>query len=131
MDLLEAFILLGICRVLILTVKFKRIAPYLGILMKESSTEVLYKDLYVVENIAWAINNSSKFTFWESKCLVQAITAKVMLRRRKIKSTIYFGVFKDEDNKIKAHAWVRCGNMIVNGEKGKEKFTIVSVFGDA
>ncbi|MBI9036372.1 MAG: lasso peptide biosynthesis protein, partial [Bacteroidales bacterium] len=35
---------------------------------------------------------------------------------------------KDKDEQLKAHAWVRCGNIIVTGKKGMTKFTVVGTF---
>lgn len=128
--LAESFILLAICRILILTVKFKRISPYLGTHMKESSEKIDDIDVFKIRSVAWAVNTASRFTFWESKCLVQAMAVKYMLKRRKLKSTVYLGVLRDEKNEMKAHAWIRCGSIIVTGARGREKFKVVSIFGD-
>lgn len=59
------------------------------------------------------------------------MTAKLMLKRRKTKCTLYLGVSKEDNNLMKAHAWVRSGNIIATGAKGKERFKVVSIFSDA
>ena len=38
----------------------------------------------------------SRYTFWESQCLVKAIAGMKMLERRHIESTLYLGTAKDE-----------------------------------
>ncbi len=65
---------------------------------------------------------------WRPKCLSRAITAKILLNRRGIPSTIYLGVAKDSNIKMVAHAWLRCGNIIVSGKEEMQKFTPVVFF---
>ncbi len=60
--------------------------------------------------------------------MVEAIIAQKMLKTLGHDTTIYFGVAKDDTKKLKAHAWLRCGNTIVTGKKGMNKFTVVSCF---
>jgi hypothetical protein len=51
-----------------------------------------------------------------------------MLGRRNVQSTLYLGLAKDEKDQMVAHAWVRCGNKIVTGKAGMERFTVVACF---
>jgi hypothetical protein len=60
---------------------------------------------------------------------VQAIAAKLMLKRRGIPSTLHLGVAK-EDNRFMAHAWLRSGSIILTGGAGRERFTIISTFAE-
>ena len=71
----------------------------------------------------------SKYTFWESQCLVKAIAGMKMLERRGIDSTLYLGTARDESGKMIAHAWLRSGPFYISGAEGMEKFTVVSMFG--
>ncbi|WP_276624521.1 lasso peptide biosynthesis B2 protein [Syntrophomonas wolfei] len=128
--LLESVIFLGFFRLIIVIIPFKRIAPYLGHHMQESYTDNNDEEMPVIKNISWAVNVMSRHTFWDSKCLVQAITAKYMLRRRNIKSTLYLGVARDENQSMFAHAWLRSGQTIVTGAKAKMNFVILSSFAD-
>ncbi len=128
--LLEVFILLGFSRFLLLAVPFKTVAPFLGQSGIESPDFISENQLKIGKKIAWGVNLMSRHTLWESKCLGQAITAKIMLRRRKINSTIYLGVSRDEEKKMIAHAWLRCGDMILTGNRGRERFTVVGLYSD-
>ncbi len=65
---------------------------------------------------------------WECKCLAQAISGKMMLRRRQTPSTLYLGVAKKEDGDLNAHAWLRAGESIILGGGGLERFAVVSTF---
>ena len=67
---------------------------------------------------------------WECQCLVQAVAGKAMLRRRSMPTTLYLGVAKDENARLCAHAWLRCGDVIVTGREGADRFSVVSTFGD-
>ena len=62
----------------------------------------------------------SRYTFWESQCLVKAIAAMKMLERRQIESTLYLGTAKDENGKLIAHAWLRSGPFYITGAEGME-----------
>lgn len=66
---------------------------------------------------------------WESKCLVQAMVAQRLLRGYGMKSTLYLGVGRDEqeNGKMVAHAWVRCGTRFVCGGNG-EGYGVVATF---
>jgi len=128
--LLESIILLGFFRLILLIMPFKRIAPYLGQHMQESPMESRTEELTVIKRISWAVQATSRRTFWKSKCLVQALTAKFMLRRRHISSTLYLGVARDGNQSLIAHAWLRSGETTVTGAQARVDYSVVSVFAD-
>lgn len=121
---------LGIAQIIIATCSFKRIAAGLGEYMQESAFTANAADIPRIKSVSWAISIMSRHTLWESKCLAQAITAKYMLRRRSIKTTLYLGVATNQKQEIVAHAWLRSGEKIVTGARGKENFVIISSFAD-
>jgi len=82
-----------------------------------------------MRNVEQAIRRASRFTLHESKCYDQALTGKLMLKRRGLPSTLYFGLAKDTSNLLKAHAWVRCGNRIITGRAVAEGYTVIVCFG--
>ncbi|MDN4861137.1 lasso peptide biosynthesis B2 protein [Priestia aryabhattai] len=125
--LIEAFYYLGYGRVL-KALPFSKIAPTLGEYMQETSiSSDTYKNV-ILKNISNAVYTMSKYTFWESQCLVKAIAGMKMLERRHIESTLYLGTAKDEKGKLIAHAWLRSGSMYVTGSEGMERFTVVGKF---
>lgn len=126
--LLEAFALLGVARLIVLILPFKWLAFSLGRHMHESGTQISATDLQYARLIGQAIRSAANNTPWKSVCLPRAVAAQWMLRRRRIAGTLYLGVAKDVDKKLIAHAWLRCGDVIVTGETGMERFTVVSVF---
>ena len=81
-----------------------------------------------VKEIGREIKKASLYTPFRSLCFEQALTVKLMLKKRKIPATIYLGVAKEEDTKLHAHAWTRAGNYIVSGKREKDLFKVVSSF---
>jgi len=129
---LEAYYTLGKMRAAILTVSFKRLTRSLRHHPREIALPALdQKDRETALEIGKAIARASAYTPWESACLAQSLTAQKMLQKRGIPGVFYLGVAKDEESieKMKAHAWTRCGDRILTGGNGHEAFTVVSVFG--
>ncbi|MEM7035038.1 MAG: lasso peptide biosynthesis B2 protein [Chloroflexota bacterium] len=102
---IETIVLLGVARLVVMLFPFRWIASQLGTLNDNP-------DLYQIplppkaERIGLAIRILSPGTPWRSLCLEQAIAGKMMLRWRKIPSTLYLGVDKNADH-LAAHAWLR------------------------
>jgi hypothetical protein len=84
---------------------------------EESSYEAPIEQLRYAKMISGYVNRSADKTIWESKCLVRALTAQRLLKKKKIDTTLYLGVGKDKDKMI-AHAWLRCGRLYVTGGDG-------------
>jgi len=128
--LLEAFALLGVARFMILAVPFKWLALSLGERMSESCTCMNASDLYVARMIGQAVRSAANNTPWESVCLPQAVAAQWMLKRRRITGTLYLGVTKDDtkSENFAAHAWLRCGNVVLTGSSGHQQCTVVATF---
>ncbi len=125
---LEAYLILGLTRFLIWKFKFKRIAGIMGKINRDTELTDTKKELKKVKLISYAVRTMSKYTLWRSNCLTQAFTAKIMLDRRKLESTVYLGVAKDSDNQMIAHAWLRCGKIFVTGGDGSKYYTVTGKF---
>jgi hypothetical protein len=123
----EALFYLGWARILV-KLPFTKVAPSLGTAMHETSTTQVETNRIILRQISSAIDIMSKYTLWDSKCLVRAIAGMKMLNRRQIESTLYLGTAKDESKKMIAHAWLRSGHYYVTGKEGMEKFTVVGKF---
>jgi hypothetical protein len=124
---IEAFLHLGRARYL-KSISFSKVAPTLGEQMKESSYELIAADKEILANVSRAINIMSRYTIWESQCLVKAMAAMKMLEKRKIDSTLYLGTAKDENGGLIAHAWLRSGPFYITGAEVMNRFTVVSKF---
>jgi hypothetical protein len=123
----EAFIYLGWARYLKF-ISFSKVVPSLGKQMEETTYTVNLSNTKVLQNVSAAIHIMSRYTFWESECLVKAMAGMKMLEKRKIESTLYLGTSKDENGDMIAHAWLRSGSYYVSGSEVMGKFTIVAKF---
>jgi hypothetical protein len=128
--LMEAFVLLCAARLTVLILPFRWLAVSLGRHMKEAGTELNPSDLCSARMVGQAIRSAARYTPWESVCLPQAVAGQWMLKRRKIEGTLYLGVTKDEakPEKLVAHAWLRCGHIILTGAEGHRQFKVVATF---
>ena len=78
----------------------------------------------------------SKYTFilsdlipWKCTCLLQAFAVAQLLKKRNFSYTVYFGVNKNEKEKIIAHAWLNCGGFDITGGQNKQDFILIEKFG--
>ena len=112
----EAYVLLGVTRVLVRFLPFRQLERLLGTRLAESPTELGDAERIVARRVVWAVRGVHRYTPWKSDCFPQALTAKLMLRRRGVASTLYLGVaFTQSRADLMAHAWLRCGGIYVGG----------------
>ena len=116
-------------RMCIKFIKPQKLHKRWGIEGEETSTEadsVDRQSYRYAHGVSYAVDRVCTRTAWESKCLVRALTAQHLLKKKNIPSTMYLGC-KMEDGKMVAHAWLRVGAMYVTGGNG-EGYSIVDKF---
>lgn len=113
----QAYVYSGFFRLSLLLVKPARLRKYWGTEGKESPAEADAESCRYAKRVAYAVGHVCGKTAWESKCLVRALTAQRLLKRKGIPSTLYLGCGM-EDGRMVAHAWLRCGRMYVTGGDG-------------
>jgi len=61
-------------------------------------------------------------------CLVQALAADVMLRRRRLSCVMRFGVrlTGTTGEPLEGHAWVECGGATIDAIDGRSAFKVLS-----
>lgn len=125
----EALLLIAIARIAIRFFSFKKLLTYLGTPQIELPIEALSEaEQNSLKQIGKSIKRASRAAFWRTMCYEQAITAKLMLRRRKIDTTIYIGMMKSNEKGLEGHAWIRSGDYIVTGNFELEKYVVVGFF---
>lgn len=128
---LTVFFYSAFVRFCMLFVKYKLYESLLGERGKIApDIDLTSFQLQKIQQVKTVVLASSKYTLWQSKCMVQALSAKWLLNKYQIPSTIYFGVVKDNQNdkKLKAHAWLKINQMIITGAKGHQKFKVVNFY---
>jgi hypothetical protein len=114
-------------RLMVLLFPFKKLAGILGEQNGISEKEDFTPDWTYIDTVSRQIKNMSRFVPWTSNCLVQATVGKILLRKKKIRSTVSFGV-KKEGGKMEAHAWLTVYHKIVIGGEIADQFVEVSSF---
>lgn len=127
--LAEAMILSGWYRFCILHRPFSSLTKRMGEAGLETERENGISQ--VARQAAWIVPAVCRHMPWESKCLVQALTARKMLTRRGISCTLYMGACRNEQDQMQAHAWLRSGNIYVVGGNGSGEYAVTSVYGTA
>jgi hypothetical protein len=69
-----------------------------------------------ISRIVWALNAVSRRAPWRCECLERAAAGAMMLRIRRYPASVFVGV-APEGGALKAHAWLRCGDLPVVGEE--------------
>jgi hypothetical protein len=125
---LEAAFWLVAMRAALFLVPFRLIAPHLGDSGHETPAELTAGEMETARRISWAVQAVAHRL--SLVCLPQALAAKAMLRMRRIASTLYLGVHLRSRATISAHAWLRCGPLIVTGQPGARTNVPVACFGE-
>lgn len=128
--LLEAILWLGLARAAVLSISFRRIMALLQQEQGLTADQANPAADAPCQRVGWAIRCASRRTPWLSNCLAQALTGKIMLRRRGIASTLYLGVAKGGQNNLAAHAWLRSGEIILTGGYNLAQYTVIASFRD-
>jgi hypothetical protein len=128
--LLEALVLLALARMAVLLLPFRWVARVLGKQEAHTSVQDDPAKASHIRRIGDMVCKTAKNVPWTSKCLDRAIAAKIMLARRGIPTTVYFGVNNDEKGQLAAHAWLRSGNSYVTGGEIRSRFTVINSFAD-
>ena len=131
--LAEATVCLAVARVALLRLPFRVLAARLGDHMEHTTLADDPDRTAAARRVGWAIRAVSARAPWRTKCLEQALAGKAMLRRRRIPSTVYFGVAPaaGNDGPFDAHAWLRTGTLHVTGGAQVGRYTVLSTFADA
>lgn len=82
----------------------------------------------VPERLAWAVATAAR-RLPGATCLVQALTADAMLRRRGYRAAVRFGVRagRGRPHPIEAHAWVECeGSVVLGATSDLADFAVLS-----
>lgn len=132
--LLKAWLLLGYTRAAILATSFKRLSVSLDHYREPVKPQtVTSEQLQTAIRIGYLVASAANHTPWQSRCLVQVFVTQRLLAARNIPGQFYLGVrrgseFTDDPTGLSAHAWLQCGDEIVNGAAGHEQYTVVSTF---
>lgn len=86
------------------------------------------------EEIGRVVERVARSAPFRALCLQQAIAVRRMLARRGLRATVLLGVSRmaadraEPRNGIAAHAWVKVGARVINGDSNLANYTVVARF---
>ena len=131
----EAVLCLLLARLGLIFVPFPKLARRLGTFVPPSDPRALAarasiagEQTRIAEEIGWAVTRSARYVPFKAVCLPQAMAARVMLKRRGVKSVMHFGAAKGQDKPLDAHAWLDAAGVEVTGYPVAANFAEVACF---
>ena len=133
--LAEAVAWLLLTRLALLLVPFPRLARRLGTFVPPSDARAAAarrsgapSATTLAEEIGWAVTRAAHHVPFNAVCLPQAMTARIMLKRRGVGSVLHFGAAKGDQKPLDAHAWLDAAGVEVTGYPVAAKFTEIACF---
>lgn len=127
---LPTWFLLGASRLAVLSLPFSWVSRHLG---KIDGARALLplttrEQAEAARSVARMIALTVRYCPWDANCLAQALTACWWLRRQRIPYAAFLGILKDEQQQMRAHAWVCSGAVNVCGGACFSQYTVVASF---
>jgi hypothetical protein len=103
-------------------VQFFPSKKYIDKIDPNDSSHKTVREKSTAKLISSVINGLAKRTPWTSTCLIKAIAAKRMLKKRGINHHLHFGVLKTGEKFLEAHAWLSVDGEVIVGGENHESF---------
>ena len=129
--LAPTWVLLGVCRAMVLVLSFRRIVRWFGLVGSEAvaAPPVLPSREMRALRIGEVVRLAARYTPWSSNCFAQALAAHLLLSLYRIPHALFLGVARDEPTRaVLAHAWTVAGPVPVTGQEISDRYTVVLCF---
>ena len=120
--LIEAALCLAVARIALVCAPFPFLARRLGAFVSPQDAVRrapapldAAREAALATRIGCAVRSAARHLPFETRCLAQAIAARVMLKRRGVASVLHFGVAKGATKAFDAHAWLDAAGVEVAG----------------
>lgn len=123
--LLTALVLLAAIRAVLGLLSFQRVHSLLARLHTPPRRRTPPSP---AEEIVWAVEAAARYVP-RATCLVQALAARVLLRRAGHPAELHIGVAGGPAERFGAHAWLESGGHILLGGEGPSRYTRIVSFG--
>lgn len=127
---IEALIVLAVSRTVLAVLPFRVAMRWLGLRLERGigMADGNGPAAPIILLIADAVRRAVAIAPFRAVCLQQAVAAALMLRRRGHPVQVHFGVARDGDGNMIAHAWSRCQGRLVTGGRQMPQYQPISVF---
>ena len=116
--LVRTAILMPVFRLALWLLPFRRVAA----LAEHSRSRLPEPGACHPDRIAWAVRTVSRY-LPKATCLVQALTAKVLLENAGFSSRLHIGVARGEQERFEAHAWVETQGKVITGDCDLDRYS--------
>lgn len=114
-EVIEASVICAAARVLLATMSYRAVDALTNRVARRAVHRSTGSNSTDIDRLVYAINAAGRFVPGARNCLVRAISAKAMLGMRGCASQIHFGVAREADSELGAHAWLESGGRVVIG----------------
>lgn len=125
----EAQALIILARLALACLPFRVVAHWLNHPVDRRQMMPAQRELHIRE-VRWAIAVCARAGLCKAVCFPQGIAAKMMLMRRGLVPTLYYGVRKQGRDGLQAHVWVKERELPVIGAALAETYTFLYAFSD-
>jgi len=133
--LVEAVFWLALARLAVRSLPFRLLSRHLGAFTAPDEGLTLANPVdppaghvRLAGEIGWAVTRAARHVPFDAVCLPQAMAAQQMLRRRGVRSTLYFGVSKGSIGAVESHAWLRAAGVEVTGYPIPDGFSPIACY---
>jgi hypothetical protein len=125
--LAEAMVLVVLAAPLLRFTPFRQIGRIASMPLRRAVTDPARQDV-LIGRVAWAVSRAAKRSRLRAVCIERGVTAQVMLRRRGIDSTLYFGAAPNTPKGLGAHVWVVAKGVDVCGGEVAKGYAMLAAF---
>ena len=129
--LVPVWLMLGMCRLLIRVLSFRRLALMLGVAHgARASIPLVTKDQgHRAANIGKVVRLAARYVPGDVNCYPQALTACLLLVLYRVPHCLCFGAARDpQSNEFSAHAWTAAGSVRVTGGESFSRYAVIACF---
>lgn len=125
------WLLLGLARLAIRLLSFRRLAAALGTPMGTRAYVPLLSRAQQARarRVGALVRWVALHTPWVSDCFPQALVARLLLGLCRVPWVLCFGLTRQAGQGLAAHAWVAAGEVCVTGGRGFNQFSVVACYG--
>lgn len=125
--LVEAIFWLALAWVAIAALSFRQVGLLASVRVRREEPP-FGERAEVVARIRWAISACARRVPWRAKCFEQGLAVQLMLRRRGVRSVLYYGAGPHQQRGLSAHVWVRDGDVDVVGGETASRYALLATF---
>jgi len=129
----EATIWLGLFRVAVWTLPFRRVAALCRLVQTRPSedpdmTPRTDVESPWVEDISTALRRAADRAPWKCSCLVRSLAGYAMLRRRHLRGVVYLGIARRTSGELVAHSWLGLGDLVLTGAGNHHVYSTIAIY---